>query len=259
VAGLSGSARKRHARRLFAGIAPEYDRMAEVLSFGQNGRWRRFMVSRLGVGPNARVLDVATGTAGVAVAIVRATGARVVGVDQSPEMLAGGVRAVAEAGVSDRMSFVLGHGERLPFSDGSFDAVSFTYLLRYVDDPPATLRELARVLRPGGTLANLEFLVPPNPAWRAAWVLYTRVGLPVGGLVASREWWKTGRFLGPSISGFYRRHPLSEQGTWWRDAGIDPVRYRPMSLGGGIVIWGTKSAVGRRAVVPDAPGEPARV
>jgi demethylmenaquinone methyltransferase/2-methoxy-6-polyprenyl-1,4-benzoquinol methylase len=96
------------------------------------------------------------------------------------------------------------------------------------------------VVRPGGTLANLEFLVPPNPVWRAAWVLYTRVGLPVGGLVASREWWATGRFLGPSISGFYRLHPLSEQGRWWRDAGLAPVRYRPMSLGGGVVIWGTK-------------------
>jgi demethylmenaquinone methyltransferase/2-methoxy-6-polyprenyl-1,4-benzoquinol methylase len=197
------------------------------------------MVSRLDVGPGARVLDVATGTAGVAVAIAGRTGAHVVGLDQSHEMVAGGRRAVSDAGV--RVSFVLGQGERLPFDDAAFDAVTFTYLLRYVDDPPATLRELARVLRPGGTLANLEFLVPPNPVWRAAWVLYTRVGLPVGGLVASREWWATGRFLGPSISGFYREHPLSEQGGWWRDAGISGVRYRPMSLGGGIVIWGTKS------------------
>ena len=118
--------------------------------------------------------------------------------------------------------------------------MTFTYLLRYVDDPPAALSELARVLRPGGTLANLEFLVPPNPLWRAAWELYVRVGLPVGGRLASREWWATGRFLGPSITDFYRRHPLDEQGRWWRDAGLSPVRHRPMSLGGGVVIWGTR-------------------
>jgi demethylmenaquinone methyltransferase/2-methoxy-6-polyprenyl-1,4-benzoquinol methylase len=251
MAGLNGSARTRHARRLFAGIAPEYDRMAELLSFGQNGRWRRFMVSRVDVGPGDRVLDVATGTAGVAIAVAGRTGARVVGVDQSPEMVAGGRRAVADAALDGRVSFVLGQGERLPFEDAAFDAVTFTYLLRYVDDPLATLRELARVLKPGGTLANLEFLLPPNPVWRAAWVLYTRVGLPVAGLVASREWWATGRFLGPSISGFYREHPLSEQGGWWREAGLSPVRYRPMSLGGGVVIWGTKSGL--------TEPEPARV
>src|SRR5205814_714363 len=108
-----------------------------------------------------------------------------------PEMVAGGRRAVAAADLDGRVSFVLGQGERLPFADDAFDAVTFTYLLRYVDDAPAALRELARVLRPGGTLANLEFLVPPNPVWRAAWVLYTRVGLPVGGLLASTEWWAT--------------------------------------------------------------------
>jgi demethylmenaquinone methyltransferase/2-methoxy-6-polyprenyl-1,4-benzoquinol methylase len=244
VAGLNGTDRTRHARRLFAGIAPEYDLMAELLSFGQNGRWRRFMVSRLNVGPGGRVLDVATGTAGVALEIARQHGPRVVGLDQSPEMLAGGRAAVTDAGVGDRISFVLGQGERLPFPDGAFDAVTFTYLLRYVDDPPAALRELARVLRPGGTLANLEFFVPPNPLWRAAWELYVRVGLPVGGLLASREWWATGRFLGPSIRGFYRQHPLPEQSGWWRDAGLTPVRHRPMSLGGGIVIWGTKASSG---------------
>jgi demethylmenaquinone methyltransferase / 2-methoxy-6-polyprenyl-1,4-benzoquinol methylase len=237
----SGSARTSHARRLFAGIAPEYDRMAELLSFGQNGRWRRFMVSRLPTSEDGWVLDVATGTAGVAVEIARRTGSRVVGVDQSPEMLAGAREALANQGFSRRVSLVLAQGERLPFADGSFRAVTFTYLLRYVDDPPAVLRELGRVLAPGGVLANLEFLVPPNPAWRAAWVAYTRLGLPLGGLLASADWFRTGRFLGPSISEFYRRYPLAEQGRWWREAGIEPVRYRAMSLGGGIVIWGSKS------------------
>ena len=139
------------------------------------------------------------------------------------------------------MALVLGQAERLPFPDGAFDALSFTYLLRYVDDPAATLSELARVVRPGGTVASLEFAVPVHPLFRAAWMAYTRVVLPASGRLASVEWYRTGRFLGPSITRFYRRYPLEEQGRMWRDAGIERVRYRTMSLGGGIVMWGSRA------------------
>jgi demethylmenaquinone methyltransferase/2-methoxy-6-polyprenyl-1,4-benzoquinol methylase len=222
-------------------VASSYDLMAEALSFGQNGRWRRFLVSRIEAGPRSEVLDVATGTAGVALEVARRTGARVVGVDQSPEMLACARRAVRGAGMNGRVALVLGQAERLPFPDAAFDALSFTYLLRYVDDPARTLRELARVVRPGGTVAGLEFAVPVHPAWRAAWFAYTRTLLPAVGRLASVEWYRTGRFLGPSITRFYRSYPLAEQGRMWRDAGIDRVRYRLMSLGGGIVMWGSKA------------------
>jgi len=226
---------------MFAGVAPSYDLMAQALSFGQNRRWRRFLVGRLGAGPRWTVLDVATGTAGVALEAARRTGARVVGVDQSPEMLASGRDAIGRAGMDGRVALVLGQAERLPFPDGAFDALSFTYLLRYVDDPAATLSELARVVRPGGTVASLEFAVPVHPLFRAAWMAYTRVVLPASGRLASVEWYRTGRFLGPSITRFYRRYPLEEQGRMWRDAGIERVRYRTMSLGGGIVMWGSRA------------------
>jgi demethylmenaquinone methyltransferase/2-methoxy-6-polyprenyl-1,4-benzoquinol methylase len=234
------SGRTAHARRLFAGIAPQYDLMAELLSVGQNRRWRRFLVSRV-PGSASLVLDVATGTAGVAVELARRPGAVVVGVDQSPEMLRAGRSVTARAGLDDRIRLVLGRAERLPFPDAAFDAVIFTYLLRYVDDPASTLAELARALKPGGVLASLEFLVPPNPAWRAGWWLYTRLGLPLAGLLASPAWYRAGRFLGPSISAFYRRYPLGEQGRMWRKAGLVDVRFRPMSLGGGVVIWGVNA------------------
>jgi demethylmenaquinone methyltransferase/2-methoxy-6-polyprenyl-1,4-benzoquinol methylase len=236
------SPRTEQTRRLFAGLPGTYDRLAEVLSFWQNGRWRRFMVSRVRVPPGARVLDVATGTAGVAIQLARRTGAAVVGLDQSEPMLRTGAHAVERAGLASRIGLVLAQGERLPFPDAAFDAVTFTYLLRYVDDPAATLAELARVLRPGGTLANLEFHVPPNPLWRALWVLYTRAGLPVAGRLASRSWYEVGRFLGPSISGFYRRYPLAAQLDLWRGVDIADARARVMSLGGGVVVWGTKRA-----------------
>jgi demethylmenaquinone methyltransferase/2-methoxy-6-polyprenyl-1,4-benzoquinol methylase len=215
--------------------------MAELLSFGQNGRWRRFLASRVPTDA-ARVLDVATGTAGVAVEVARRGSAVVVGLDQSEPMLRAGRENVATHGLDGRISLVIGQAERLPFPDGAFDAVTFTYLLRYVDDPADTLAELARVLARGGVLANLEFLVPVHPIWRGAWWLYTRLALPAAGGVASRAWFRTGRFLGPSISEFYRRYPLAEQGRMWREAGLADVRHRAMSLGGGIVIWGTKRA-----------------
>ena len=215
--------------------------MAELLSFGQNGRWRRFLASRAPA--DARlVLDVATGTARVAVEVAGRTPARVVGLDQSGPMLSGGRANVAARGLEGRISLLQGQAERLPFPDGAFDAVTFTYLLRYVDDPAATVAELTRVLRAGGVLANLEFLVPVHPLWRRAWWLYTRLVLPAAGRLASAAWYRTGRFLGPSISGFYRRYPLPEQVRWWRAAGLDDVHAVPMSLGGGVVIWGTKRA-----------------
>lgn len=241
--------RTKHARALFAGISSNYDAVAELLSFGQNGRWRRAMVERVREvlfrsGPKAApplVLDVATGPAAVARELVRREpDARVIGVDQSPQMLGAGVQSVAEHGQGGSIRFALAQGERLPFADGAFDAVMFTYLLRYVDDPQATLAELTRVLKPGGVLANLEFAVPSDRVWRWLWFAYTRTVLPVAGRILSSAWGEVGTFLGPSISGFYRTHPPPAQLAMWRAAGVTDVRARPMSLGGGVVIWGTR-------------------
>ena len=234
----------RFARRLFAPLPDRYDRLAEWLSFGQNRRWRREMVTHLLAARPSLVLDVASGTAGVAIAEATADpGLRVVGVDLSEAMLGRGRRNLAAAGVADRVVVALARGEQLPFADASFDAVGFTDLLRYVPDPAAAIGELARVLRPGGVLANLEFLVPRSRFWRAWWWLYTRVVLPVAGLLTGGPgWFRVGAFLGPSISGHYRRYPLSWTVTAWEAAGLTGVRVRRMSLGGGLVMWGRKAA-----------------
>lgn len=230
----------RAAQSLFAPLGPTYDRYACVLSFGQDPRWRSFLVSRVEAGPDQSVLDVATGTGAVAIELAHRYGCSVVGVDQSAEMLAVGWRRVATAGVGALVRLEQGRAESLPFEDASFDAVTFTYLLRYVDDPAATLRELARVLRPGGRLASLEFFLPSNPMARAAWELYVRVGLPLAGSVVSPEWGRVGRFLGPSIRSFYAHRPLPKLLELWRAAGIPEPRFRPLSLGGGIVVWGDR-------------------
>lgn len=233
--------RNERARRLFAPIAADYDRWARVLSLGQDPRWRRFLVSRVPVGPQHRVLDVATGTAAVAIELSRRTGCAVVGVDQSPEMLATGRERVARLGLADRIELVAGNAEQLPFADGSFDALTFTYLLRYVDDPAATLAELARVVRSGGTVASLEFAVPPAPVARALWTLYVRAGLPLAGRTIAGGWNDVGGFLGPSIRELYERFPLPRLAELWAAAGIHDVRWRLLSLGGGVVMWGRRA------------------
>ena len=225
------------AVELFAPLGPTYDRYARLLSFGQDPRWRRFLVSRLEVGAGDTVLDVATGTAAVAIELARRSGCRVVGLDQSPAMLETGHRRVAAAGLSDRIELIEGTAERLRFDDNSFDGVTFTYLLRYVDDPAATMRELARVLKPGAGIAMLEFGVPRGLA-RPAWELYVRAGLPLLGAVVSPGWRRVGSFLGPSIRELHQRYDLVDL---WREAGIDDVRQRRLSLGGGVVLWGRRA------------------
>ncbi len=236
------SARKEHALQLFAGLPRRYDRLASLLSFGQDPRWRRAMVTAIDASSGDRVLDVATGTGMVAEELVRRYGCSVVGLDQSEEMLAGArARLERRPELSDRVELVRGEAERLPFADAEFHALTFTYLLRYVDDPAATMRELARVVRPGGRIASLEFAVPRFAPARGLWFLYTRLLLPAAGRLFSRDWYEVGRFLGPSISDLERRLPPERQAGLWADAGIGSVSVRRMSLGGGVVIWGVRS------------------
>jgi demethylmenaquinone methyltransferase/2-methoxy-6-polyprenyl-1,4-benzoquinol methylase len=229
------------ALELFAPIASSYDRYARILSFGQDARWRSFLVGRIDARRGDVVLDVACGTAAVGIELVRRYGCNVVGVDQSVEMLAEARRRVARAGAEGRIDLRLARAEALPFPDASFDALTFTYLLRYVDDPGRTLAELARVVQPGGTLAGLEFLLPPRAPIRLLWEIYVRLGLPIIGRAVSPGWARVGRFLGPSIRDFWRRHPLDELLDAWRAAGLVDVDARTLGLGGGLVVWGTRA------------------
>jgi demethylmenaquinone methyltransferase / 2-methoxy-6-polyprenyl-1,4-benzoquinol methylase len=224
--------REEHARTLFAPLGPTYDRVAATLSLGQDPRWRRYLVSRLPRG--GHVLDVATGTGLVAAELLR-HGFLVTGIDQSPEML-----AIARRRFGERVRLIGASAQALPVDSGSFDHLTFTYLLRYVADPEATMAELARVVRPGGYVASLEFGVPSGPA-RPAWQLYVRTVLPLAGRVLGKGWPEVGGFLGGSIRDFWRRHPLERQLAWWHAAGLHVLGVRRLSLGGAVVIWGRRT------------------
>ncbi len=179
------------------------------------------------------MLDVATGTGLVAAQLVRG-GFNVTGVDQSPEML-----AAARCKLGEQVELVEAAAESLPFADGAFDHLTFTYLLRYVGDPGSTLAELARVTRPGGTVASLEFGVPSGLA-RPLWELHVRAGLPLAGRVLRHGWSEVGDFLGGSIRAFWDEYPIERQLELWRAAGIQHVEVRRLSLGGGVVVWGRR-------------------
>jgi demethylmenaquinone methyltransferase / 2-methoxy-6-polyprenyl-1,4-benzoquinol methylase len=242
------SARKIHALELFSKLPREYDEMAWLLSFGQDRRWRKAMVSATKASPSARVLDVATGTGLVAAELVRRYGCSVVGLDQSDAMLSRARRRVErETVLSGRIDLVRGEAETLPFADREFDAVTVGYLFRYVDDPTSAIRELARVVKPGGTVASLDFGVPTWPPARRLWTLYTRYGLPALGRLASRGWQEVGRFLSHNIPDYYERYPISRQLGLWRDAGLRSVTARSMSFGAGVVISGTRDEDGALA------------
>ena len=226
-------------RRIFSSIADGYDRPALVLSLFQYRRWHRFLLSRLDLAPGARVLDMATGTGALAFDLLARPGVQVVGGDITRQMLIQAQRHV-NGRFAGRLGLVECSAEAPPFAAEAFDAITFAYLLRYVVDVRATLRALAVLVKPGGTMASLDFAVPRGaryPLWR----MYTDAVLPAGGRLFSREWRDVGAFLGPNIREFYRRWPEERLLEAWREAGFRDVRSRRLSLGGAIVIWGRKA------------------
>ncbi len=201
-----------------------------MLSLGQDGRWRTAMVAGLRLPAGASVLDVASGTGSIT-RLLQQTGGEVVAVDQSVEMM-------SNADLGDAAA-VMATAEALPFRDGSFDALTFGYLLRYVDDVPRCMRELVRVVKPSGRVGMVEFGLPKG-AWAMLWRVYTRLALPIAGTFIGSGWKRVGRFLGPSISEFSRRQPIEILMENWQKAGLVDVRAESLSGGGGLIMWGRK-------------------
>jgi ubiquinone/menaquinone biosynthesis methyltransferase len=240
------------ARRIFDGIGDTYEKAGALLSFGQDARWRAKLIARVGADQQDVVLDVATGTGLVARGLRERYGCEVIGLDRSADMLR------AASARDGHIPLVRARAESLPFPDESFDHVTFTYLLRYVDDQAATTRELARVVRPGGRIVSLDFGVPRNPVLRTMWRVYTTIGLPLIGRAISPQWASVGAFLRGSIERFDRADRSSDVDRYWREAGLTDVEVTRMSFGAGVVTSAVKlgATEGRRAMgrLPWGPG-----
>ena len=229
------------ARPLFSGVASSYEWASQLLSYGQYRRWHRRLLAQLTLPAPARVLDMATGTGAVALQIARRPDVRVIAADITRPMLLQAQARATRGGHLPAIDLIECTAEAIPFPDGAFDAVIFTYLLRYVSDVPATLRELARVLRPGGMMLSQDFAVPRGvfyPLWR----LHTDLVLRLGGAVISPGWRRAGAFLGTSIRDFYRRWPEERILQVWRECGFRDVQAKRLSLGGAVIMWGTKAS-----------------
>ena len=229
------------ARPLFSGVASRYECASQLLSYGQYRRWHRSLLAQLTLPPPARVLDMATGTGAVAFQVARRPSFQVIGADITRPMLLQAKARATRDGQPPAIDLIECTAEAIPFPDAAFDAVIFTYLLRYVSDVPATLRELVRVVRPGGMMLSLDFAVPRGvfyPLWR----LHTDLVLRLGGALISPGWRRAGAFLGTSIRDFYLRWPEERILQLWRECGFPDVQAKRLSLGGAVIMWGSKAS-----------------
>lgn len=194
--------KKEEVREMFDRIAPTYDLLNHTLSFNIDRLWRRRVVRIVRRLEPHRILDVATGTGDLAIALARRIrGTRVLGVDLSERMLDIARRKVSEAGLDGRIVLDTGDAEHLDLTDGAVDVATVAFGVRNFGDLGAGLRELARVVRPGGRAVILEFSTPSNPLARAFYGIWNRRVLPgVGGMVSHDR--AAYRYLPDSIGAF---------------------------------------------------------
>lgn len=219
-----GQNQPEYVRGLFANIAPRYDLVNTIISLGRDGSLRRYVAAK--TGGLQRVLDVATGTAELAIELAR-RGHQVVGLDFCPEMMQRGQEKVAQQGLQDRVSFVLGDALTLPFPTNTFDCVTTSFTLRNISPLAGLFKEMFRVARPGASVLCLELTQPPSLAVASFYRFYLHQILPF------LAWWLSGykeayRYLPSSTLGF----PAAEElRLIMEKSGLHPTRYEFLNLG----------------------------
>ena len=189
-------------RSLFDSVAKNYDLLNTLFSVGRDRRWRKRLAKE--IEDSKRILDIATGTAEVAVEVVNCNGnCQVVGLDPSSEMLLLAKKKISSAGLHTKIKLIQGIAEKLPFKDGTFDAITIAFGIRNTVDPLKALIEMKRVLNRGGKLAILEFAVPQRKIFSQAYMFYLKNVFPfVGSFFGTKKEYK---YLGDSISEFPNR------------------------------------------------------
>jgi len=231
------TAKGRAIREMFDEIAPRYDLLNRLLSFGVDRRWRRIAVGQLAIPPQGRVLDVATGTGDVALEVARQTdpSVRIVGADFTQGMLVRGREKVAASRHCGRIELVNAPCEALPHPDASFDGVTIAFGIRNVVDRERGLREMARVLKPRGRLVVLEFATPRSWLFRSVYLCYFHQLLPrLGGLLSRRSAYQ---YLPESVQEFPDRQTFLKM---MGDAGLTALRFIDLTGGIAVVYVGEK-------------------
>lgn len=227
-------------REMFDDIAPKYDFLNRVLSLGIDQRWRRFAVNRISWNKGGKILDVATGTGDVALAIAAATPASVtvVGVDFSPQMVELGRAKVLKSSFADRISMEVAPCEAIPYPDNTFDSATIAFGIRNVVDRLCGLREMGRVLKPAGKIVILEFSNPRSKLFKSLYNFYFLRVLPViGGLFSKFSAYK---YLPDSVLEFPSQEEFKKLMV---QAGFSNVEHFELTFGIATVYVGEKSAI----------------
>jgi len=223
----SGSSKAEAVQRMFTRIAGRYDLMNTVMTGGRHHAWRRIAARAAVEAPPGPVLDLATGTADLALAVRRADAQRfVAGVDFSEAMLQQGRRKL-DAASEHHVALAAGDALSLPFRTGTFAAVVSAFLLRNLADLPAGLDEMRRITRPGGRIVALEIVRPRLRGWDAIFGLYFHRIVPTVGAVVARDR-QAYTYLPRSVDGFVTPPQLT---TLMQRLGLRDVRYRRLALG----------------------------
>lgn len=232
----SSEGKKKQVTRMFDNISGEYDRLNRVISFGTDIRWRKRVVSILKTRKPGRILDIATGTGDLAIALKETGAAQIVGLDISPGMLDIGKQKVSALHLDKTIEMVIGDSEQLAFADASFDAATVAFGVRNFEDLNQGLSEIYRVLKPGGTLVVLETSVPARFPFKQGYYFYSRYLLPVIGRIFSRDR-SAYRYLSESAASF----PYGDAfNNILKEIGFIGIECRPQTFGVASIYIATK-------------------
>lgn len=224
--------------QMFDSIAPAYDFMNRAMTLGIDRLWRRKAVKMVAAGNPRRILDVATGTGDLAIALARAIGeASVIGADLSEGMIKVGREKVSRAGLDGRITLQAADCLALPFANGEFDALTVAYGVRNFADIPAGLREMHRVIKPGGMVCIVELSTPVNPLVKPFYRLYTRGIIPALGRLVSKDS-RAYSYLPESIAAVPQREHMCRL---MEEAGFSAAAFRPLTFGVCTIYTATRS------------------
>jgi len=226
-------------QRLFSGAPREYDTLLSRLTLRSDFTWRQSVLDASQTNVNALVLDVATGTGLMAFDFANKLDdeSLVIGIDLCKPMLRKGVTNLRTNG-KNRVNFVAGRGEALPFVDGIFDCATITLALRNVTDPKLVLQEMTRVVKNGGTIISLDFCRPQMPIFRSVYSFHIFHVLPFIGKLVSHEWKEIFDYLAGSIKRSLAPSAISELMS---EVGLSQVTVAKFTMGIVSLIRGTKS------------------